>query len=131
MSIDGQRFRKTYNVFDEVAALRRERQTIDLVKTVKSQEETDAALRRILGSSFKPEYSTMLPYIQPSQFSDFEDLGKGSFGAVSAATWNRPKSIASISDSKIPVALKRFQEKYQTAKSLSLFLQEVRNFRVT
>ena len=54
------------------------------------------------------------------------DLGKGSFGSVSAATWLRKPSLEYKAAFDLPVVLKRLHERTSMRPSIDTFAKEVR-----
>jgi hypothetical protein len=129
-TLPGERYRDTFAAFDDVAALTLHRREVD---NHMSSQGVSPALKRILGLAHTPLHDSLLRYIHPSELSDFGqgDIGRGSFGAVSIATWNRKESLEHKDSFHLPVVLKRLQVASSGVPSNDLFIKEVRHSQST
>lgn len=109
-----------------MAALTLHRREID---NHASSEVASPVLKRILGPAHTPLHDSLLRYIPASELGDFGqgDIGRGSFGAVSVATWHRKQSLEYKTSFDVPVVLKRLQGTPSGAPSSDLFAKEVRH----
>jgi hypothetical protein len=123
-TLPGDRFRDTFAAFDDIAATTLYRREID---DHDNSEPANSVLKRVLGPLHTTLHDSLLRYISPSDLIDFGDgdIGKGSFGAVSAATWHRKRSLDFKESWDVPVVLKRLQEMPSNAALMDLFTREV------
>jgi len=116
-------FRHLYSKMDELSALRWFRREIDQRTSIVGNE----SMRTILGENYNPRYERLLQFLPFEQFRDVTPLGHGSYGAVYAASWNRPQSFEHKKEEIVPVILKRVLPtlKLSDRQKLEKFLHEV------
>jgi hypothetical protein len=123
-TIPGERFRQVYAAFDDLAALTRERRELD---NIISPAPPHSILKRILSDHYTTQHQALIRVIPQTELSDVShtDLARGSFGAVTTATWRRKSSVEHKYGGDVPVVLKRLQDKFDANEAFARFSQEV------
>lgn len=136
-TIPGRQYRMRQKFQDFTAA---PRYFQNLVEDHVRPTDSDANIRAILGSDYKPKYQSMLRYIPPQQFLhiDTEILGEGQNGAVYGAIWERPAPVlcgvqaqeASFDGPGLPVVVKRIKPKSSNSGRVQKIIREVLSFLI-
>jgi hypothetical protein len=130
-TIPGRQYRMRQKFQDFTSA---SRYFCNLVEQHAHPTDSDAKIRAIMGSDYRPRYQSMLRHIPPDQFLhvDTEVLGEGQNGAVYGAIWKPPEPfLCSVqaetqrAGTGLPVVLKKVKPKAGNSGHIAKFLCEV------